>query len=313
MLDFYIQKYAAIQNINPLLSKVKYYGLKRRICCTIANAKLPDYFNKTPEKRTFKPNNSSCDNIVSLTTFPARINKINLVIECMMRQTTPPDKIILWLSKKQFSSLEKLPKQLLELKNHGLTIEFAEEDIRSHKKYFYTLKQFPKANIITVDDDYFYPTTLLEQLLEEHKLYPKDVICHRAHEIKVENQKLQSYSKWRYEFQEESNTNTVFFTSGGGTLFPSESLHPEVLNKEVFLEKCRLADDIWLNAMTRLQVSKIQKIESKFAVNLPIQYSNSISLADQNVGNNQNDVQLNAVREHYKKALNKDIFADLEL
>ena len=37
--------------------------------------------------------------VVSLTTYPARIGTVNQVVESIMRQSLPPDQIVLWLSR----------------------------------------------------------------------------------------------------------------------------------------------------------------------------------------------------------------------
>ena len=52
--------------------------------------------------------------IVSLTSFPARINTVHQVIESLLNQTKKADKIILWLAPEQFPNGEKdLPEKLL--------------------------------------------------------------------------------------------------------------------------------------------------------------------------------------------------------
>ena len=40
--------------------------------------------------------------IVSLTSFPARIDKIHLTINTLLRQNTKPDRVVLWLTESQF-------------------------------------------------------------------------------------------------------------------------------------------------------------------------------------------------------------------
>lgn len=50
--------------------------------------------------------------VVSLTSFPARIKKVHIVIESLLNQTIKPDKIILWLSKEQFEHYYVLPSKL---------------------------------------------------------------------------------------------------------------------------------------------------------------------------------------------------------
>lgn len=42
------------------------------------------------------------------------------------------------------------------------------------------MQAYPDDLIITVDDDIFYPTTMIQTLVQYHELYPKSVICRYA-------------------------------------------------------------------------------------------------------------------------------------
>ncbi|MEO6851924.1 MAG: hypothetical protein ABI166_14880, partial [Mucilaginibacter sp.] len=95
-----------------------------------------------------------------------------------MHQTVLPDKIILWLSSDQFSGVLSLPKKLLKLQKRGLEVRFCQGDLRSHKKYFYALQEFPEDFIVTIDDDIIYPTDMLEQLINLSNIYPSCICCH---------------------------------------------------------------------------------------------------------------------------------------
>ncbi|WP_107038134.1 hypothetical protein [Brumimicrobium mesophilum] len=308
MTDFLIRIYTDIENKNPFLSKIKFYGFQRFIIRRLANFLIPLKYKLDNSCSHCLANDGNDQLIVSLTTFPARINKIWLVIECMLRQTHKPDKIILWLSKEQFGSLEILPKRLLKLRDRGLEIVLCEGDIRSHKKYYYTLKKYPISAFITVDDDFFYPSNMIEELFSEHQKHPKDICFLRGHMMTTQNGKVESYNSWTKEIKESTTSSLVFFTSGGGTLFPPNSLHPEATNEKVFMEICKLADDVWLNAMSKLNGTNLNKISSQFASQIPISIAQNISLSSQNVDEDLNDVQINAVRNYYLKTLNKDIF-----
>ena len=48
--------------------------------------------------------------IVSMTTFPARMKTLSIVLESLFRQTVFPDEIILWLADEQFSDHEQVEK-----------------------------------------------------------------------------------------------------------------------------------------------------------------------------------------------------------
>src|SRR5699024_9292150 len=111
--------------------------------------------------------------IVSFTSFPARMHKIWMVVESIRRQSLKPDKIILWLSKKQFKGdLNDLPKNLLLQMEDGLQIEFVDEDLRSHKKYYYAFERYADYRIILIDDDILYSSETIKCLFNAHKKYP---------------------------------------------------------------------------------------------------------------------------------------------
>lgn len=57
--------------------------------------------------------------IVSLTSFPDRMNTIHMCLRSLLSQKMKPDKIILYLSKEQFENTE-IPKKVLNLKQYGL-------------------------------------------------------------------------------------------------------------------------------------------------------------------------------------------------
>ena len=101
--------------------------------------------------------------IVSMTSFPARIEYVYLSLSQLFNQTLPPDKIELWLAEPQFPSHE-LPENLRPLIDLGLEVKFCPEDIKGHKKYFYAMKSHPDSLVTTFDDDLIYHEWCIEEL-----------------------------------------------------------------------------------------------------------------------------------------------------
>jgi hypothetical protein len=308
MNDFFIEEYSFIRDNNSLLKQIKYYAVKRFLIRLLANIFVPIWFVVTNlfGKKRLSENNREKKVIVSLTTFPARINRIWIVIECMLRQTYPPDKIVLWLSREQFTSFENLPKNLLKLQKRGLEIEFCDEDLRSHKKYFYTIKKYPNDFLITVDDDFIYPSSLIQDLMKSYMENLGVICCFRAVEIKVKNNEISPYNQWEYVYEQSVPSFNIFFTSGGGTLFPPDSLNNEVLNKEIFTNYCKYADDVWLNIMSQMNHTKVIKSSSNYNMSIPLYFSGNTTLVSINVNNGLNDKQLNDVRDYYIKNQKND-------
>lgn len=292
---------------NQILRKYKIY----RLYSLVANIFLPIYFriSFSKHKLVFEQNeNDRKLNIVSLTTFPKRINKIWIVIELMIRQTYKPDKIVLWLSTDEFRSTHVLPRMLKKQIKKGLEINFVDKNYRSHNKYFFAFKQYPEHNIITIDDDVLYSTKTLEKLLTYHTKFPTSICCNQALKIGVKNNIILPYLLWEYSFSEFSNTN--FLMGVGGVLYPPNSLSDRLFDTDVFMSICKSADDIWLNSMAILNGTVVVRTNNEFTY-LPVIYSGNVKLATTNVGFGQNDVQLNNVRLFLKKEYKFDPYLNL--
>ena len=154
---------------------------------------LPYYFEKTAKSVGIginKTEERERKYIVSLTSFPARINDVWISIETILRQSYKPDMVLLWLSSDQFKD-EKLPQNLLNLQDRGLTIKFIKEDLRSHKKYLYALEEFPNDYIITLDDDLYYEKDLILNLVALKNKYSNCVPTNRAHKLKINSGKVE--------------------------------------------------------------------------------------------------------------------------
>lgn len=243
--------------------------------------------------------------IVSLTSYGKRIYDVYLAIESIMQGSIKPNRIILWLSEDEFKNKE-LPLTLQNQTKRGLEIRFC-KDIKSYKKLIFALKEFPNACIITIDDDLIYNFDLVENLVAAHKSSPNSICANRIHEITYEkNGSIKSYLLWNSTIKADStNLKNNFFTSGGGTLFPPNSLHEEVFNEKIFMDICPTADDIWFNAMARLKGTKICKSFTHspngedFIINEALQYD-GLCATNNKPNDCQNDKQIKAVFGRYK-------------
>lgn len=315
MINFFDFLYASISEKKSLLKKMRYYSLLRYIIRTVANVVLPLYFTMSFNNRKYTITNiapSSQSLILSLTSFPARINKLWIVIESLFRQTRKPDKIILWLSKQQFSSINILPNKLLLQQRRGLEIRLVDEDLRSHKKYYYLMKESPESILITVDDDIIYNTRLIETLLVWHDKFPLSIIARYAYKIEWSGSEIKSYKEWTANFAQNFPQSNIFFGSGGGTLFPPNIMPKETINKELFLKLCPFADDVWLNAMCQLNQVKIFRPTVRQCSLLPVIINNNITLSEDNLSNNQNDIQIQKTIDYYKQKYKIRLFSESE-
>lgn len=195
--------------------------------------------------------------IVSLTTYPARINTVHIAIQSLLAQKVLPDKVIIWLCKSDFPNLEAdLPAHLRRQLGFDVQIAWIDDDLKPHKKYFWVLQQYPNANIVIVDDDLIYRNTMIEDLLKYHHRYPDAVIASRTHYITFDNNgHANPYDQWIYEAPHYNKqlvgkpSFQLFATNGAGTLYPplvTKKITPMLCDKDFITRYCLTADDLWL-------------------------------------------------------------------
>lgn len=188
---------------------------------------------------------------VSLTSFPQRIGVVGDVIKSILSQSVKPDRVLLWLSEDQFPDREaSLPKALTDLVADGLEIMWC-DDMRPHKKYFYTMQKYPDDIIITVDDDVEYKPDTVEKLLKSYMRFPFAVSALRAHRITFdENGKLKPYEQWERGMKTAHFPSHALIATGVcGVLYPPRCFGDMAFNKEFIKENCLNADDLWLKIM----------------------------------------------------------------
>ena len=242
--------------------------------------------------------------IISLTSFPKRINKVYLTIESLMHQKVKPNKIVLWLTKEEFpKGINQLPKELLRLRKRGLEIFFSKVNLRSYNKILWSLKKYPNSLIITVDDDVLYDKNLIHDLYKKHKKYPSEIICRTAHTLEKKSpNKLKDYNERTYNFLQKEEKPMVKIIAEGvaGVLYPPKAFDEEVFNIKNIKKLAPTADDIWLRAMALKNGTKY--LRAKFNENkatMEIPGSQKIGLYKINQLENQNNKQLKNVFDYY--------------
>ena len=317
MIDFFEYLYNLPNDKSLLLKKMRIYSLFRFVVRVVSNFLLPLYFIATGWVKKYRidsvDNNYNINKVVvSLTSFPARINHVWLVIESILRQSVKPDILILWLSNEQFQSKDILPKRLRNLEDRGLTIILCDDDLRSHKKYYYSVKKYPNNIIITVDDDVFYGSNTLKPLLDLNKKYPNSICCNNAVSVKNIGGVLTPYINWP-DIKAETQPNYFVLPIGvGAILYPPNCFHQDIFNIELMKRLCFYADDIWLNAMARLKGTMSAKSNNN-SLKLPIFTSGINSLTNLNVENGLNDVQIIRLRKYYIDNYGVDLYKTIEI
>jgi hypothetical protein len=269
------------------------------------NIFYPVYCGLVPYRQ---PAKSAPLTIVSLTSFPARIERLWLVIETLLRQTSKPHKIVLWLAVSQFDGVASLPKSLRRLEKRGLEIKFC-DDLRSHKKYFYAMQEFPTFSVITVDDDTFYPEDLVEGLVDCSQEYPGLVCCYLAHQMVFRDGSICKYLDWISGFQTQKKYSSALVPIGcEGVLYPPEALDQRAFDKWAIITLCPFADDLWLKAMSTLNERSTVRVHSRshpFANLIYSRKAMNVSLSELNNGEAMNDLQLAAIVSKYPELIGK--------
>lgn len=295
-LYFLLPNFARVGIAGKAVNRILGMALKRML-----DLFMPGYFIRTTSKAGYGLNTEGRDEtyIVSLTSFPARIEDIWITIETILRQSFKPDKIILWLAEEQFPD-KKLPESLTKLTERGLTIEYC-EDLRSHKKYYYAIQKFPEANIITVDDDVYYPGHFLRHLIDLHNSFPKAICANRAHKMVIENGTIRPYRKWQHNYKKILKPSPLLVQVGvGGVLYPPGSLSIDVFSKDVFKKICFHADDLWLKIMALKKRSLVVTNRRYNKDLVSVGKTQREKLVNTNVLSGGNDEQLKSVLEHYE-------------
>lgn len=206
------------------------------------------------------------DVIISLTSYPARVEFVHNTIKSLLNQTLSPTKIILWLAEEQFPNKNSdLPEKLLNLTCQKFEIKWC-NDIRSYKKLIPTLKLYPNNVIITCDDDVIYDKNSLKLLYDAYLKDPHSIWCHRGHYMLLEyNHKLKPYRKWFRCIGTHKPSFNILQTGVGAVLYPPNCFHQDILNENLFMKLAYDADDIWFWTMAVLNGTKIGVVKNNLA------------------------------------------------
>ena len=219
-----------------------------------------------------------------------------------------PDRIILWLAEEEFPD-KKLPAIIKDLEKIGMEVKWVKKNTRGHKKLLPALKEFPKALIVTADDDIYYMSNTVKQLYKAHKKNPSNVICTRGHKIKFKaSGEIKLYRNWKHNIKRSLPSYENFCTGGAGSLYPPDILSKKV-NTDPYMKLAAKADDVWFWIHTIINGKKAIIIDKpKKWLNIPIQNNQALSQfniqpIDEEGERWGNDPQIENVLKYYKENL----------
>lgn len=264
------------------------------------NRKTFDYVNQSKLELGLNISESRDEKIIiSLTSFPSRLPSLHKCLKSLVLQDTKADAIVVYFGCDV--TREMLTPELQEMEKYGVTYKFnSNENLRSYKKFYYALQDYPNDSIITADDDVYYPRYWLTFFLEVHKRFPDCVCAWRLHKMRNQNGVLLPYNQWFDQYRGCLIPSFSLFPTGvGGILYPPGSLNSYALDKEVFTELCFTCDDIWLKIICVLNGIKTVWVPNREIAFCEVEKKQEYALFNENVGESANDIVLKRVMDKF--------------
>lgn len=239
--------------------------------------------------------------IASLTSYPARINTVWLVIKSLLLQSYKPDRIILWLAEEQFPAKD-LPKKLTDLEEYGVEIKWM-RDIYGHKKYYYPVKEQKRDEVvITFDDDILYSPKCIERLMKVHEKFPRCLVCERGQVF--EDKSIENPGKWATisSVGVHNPTFSMNPSPGGGCLIPYGAFYEDALKEECFRSLAYKNDDLWYMFMCAENGTRMVKTRKYHKIFTLVEGSQVEQMATENVVGDKNVLIMEGLKEAYPNA-----------
>ena len=243
--------------------------------------------------------------VVSLTSFPPRFANIHLTLKSLLLQSEKPDRIIVYLGSD--SSRELFTNEMLDLEQYGIEYRIdSERNLKSHKKYFYAMQEFPNDVVVTADDDVYYPSNWLSSLIQSYKKFPNAVSARRVHLMKKNRNDLAFYNYWEDQCRRlKTPCFSLIATGCSGILYPPHCLKPIAFDETIFRKICFDADDIWLKCMEVLNDVPVVWVYNWEVDPQDVAVSTKGALSSLNVDCRKNDAYLHNVMDYFKIPVEK--------
>lgn len=191
--------------------------------------------------------------IVSMTSFPGRISLVPVAFKHFIStQTVKANYYVLWLSRAEFNG-EKTSQELglAEIESLGVEIHWCDEDSKIHIRHN-SIKLWPEAYNIMIDEDIIYPSTYIEELLFSARKYPNCIISYFA-EIEM----CCGYRK-KYHLPKLPWPSSKNKFNGGLVCFPPNTYPMVCFKYENIRDRiCPFHDETWVNLFAEFLGIKI--------------------------------------------------------
>ena len=138
-----------------------------------------------------------------------------------------------------------------------------------------------------------------------HKKFPDCIVCNRAQFCTEENGGLGKYDTWTVYSSEgvKSPSTRLFPSTGGGTLYPYQSVDEEAFNDDVMRVTALTADDLWMRFMSAKKGTKVIKTRKAHRTFSTLEGSQTEGLQQENCIGGENDRALDRLSARYPDAL----------
>lgn len=238
----------AVLTLNDSKCSPMDYGYCRRVVLAAFSKKLGESckYEKAAEKKE--------ELIISMTSYPARIDGVAQVWQSILDQTCDvPFRCALALAEPEFPD-RKLPEDLQKLVNSGkVELIWWPRNIRSHKKIIPVLKKYPDASVIVVDDDILRPQGWLQGLVEDHKKHPREIITGLLTSFLDGEGNWQRVTGFQQRTAHGKNhipglvSHFIRFGSGSGTYFPAHTFtDSRFFDENLMMRLSPTSDESWM-------------------------------------------------------------------
>ena len=240
--------------------------------------------------------------IVSLTSQPDRYSTLNICLKSLLWQEVRPNKIILNVYQ---GEAVPLPTEVLEFQRFGLEIKYVSDNLKSHMKYLYVMKENPNDIIITVNDNCVYDKKMVKNLLKSYKKFPTCVSASIVHRIVKKDNFILPYSEWENENISENPSDAFIAIGFGGVLYPpsNEIFDNELFNNAKIKETFLGADDLWLKFMELRNGIKVVKAPNYTVLLCQIDETKQTEADFSNTQENKNDAYIKLLQKEYNISL----------
>lgn len=249
--------------------------------------------------------------IISMTSFPQRLPKLHHCIRSLLSQSVRAEKIILYLAREECID-DHIPARLRRLQREGLEIRFVDTNVRSLNKIYHALEDFPDKAIVTCDDDKLYPLNWMERLVATAQAHPECIACNRSRLIVFNaHGKAVPYIQWPLS-RLGGPTNETLPMGVSGVFYPPGSLHPDVLDANLYLKLSATSDDLWLKIMALRQGTQCVQVVPMRAAFPSIPFWQGQKLSPGNIWQDGNNKNLEGILTHFQLDLAQLIRGDGE-